>query len=499
MVDNVTVLMKDYNNFWCPLSALYWNQQNFSLVTKHPLSSMQEIVSIFCPQCLTRYSEEESILNRGCCSSCMQCPHCEAVLSIEDGVQYCGLCLWQCSNPARKDKSNHAKDGFAVLLEEYSTKTAEISHNKDALCSSVRLRNATTVWQLEELREKLSDIVDEFQLKEERLLAKLNGGENEASSHSGLHSALPPLPLPPMQVRLRSKRTLRGRQDGATMGSASGSGLGSVGGRMNILVQPKTLPLEGDSSLKVQRGKWWVKDASAVHELPSICVLSVPDRRQLAQSVPGLDHCSTTSLLQLCITNPRETDVTLCFSSSSSSSAGTGTSAVAALEGGFTVLDHLCQARSVGKVVRATAAAPEGSGSSSGNLVVVLGGYEDELLKDDVDTTAGLEKGLEQKDKDGGSGAEGSSSGRADGGVSEGDRQDDSSGNSSDWAVKVAHNKAYINIPVYLSREYEDVRSLMVNSNCQLTVEIHLQCIVHFESSQDSTFQMPFKIMYCMR
>jgi hypothetical protein len=66
------------------------------------------------------------------------------------------------------------------------------------------------------------------------------------------------------RVKLRTKRTIRSRHD-----------VGK-GGRMLILVQPKTLPLEGDSSLKVHKGKWWIKDSSAIHELPFASILSLP-------------------------------------------------------------------------------------------------------------------------------------------------------------------------------------------------------------------------------
>jgi len=46
---------------------------------------------------------------------------------------------------------------------------------------------------------------------------------------------------------------------------------------MSILAQPKTFPLEGDSSLKIQRGKWWVKDSSAIHDIPRLILTRLPD------------------------------------------------------------------------------------------------------------------------------------------------------------------------------------------------------------------------------
>jgi hypothetical protein len=55
--------------------------------------------------------------------------------------------------------------------------------------------------------------------------------------------------LLPQRTYLRAKKMLRCRRDVKQ-------------GKMSILIQPKTFPLEGDSSHKLHQGKWFLKDSS---------------------------------------------------------------------------------------------------------------------------------------------------------------------------------------------------------------------------------------------
>jgi hypothetical protein len=105
-----------------------------------------------------------------------------------------------------------------------------------------------------------------------------------------------------------TKRTLRCRSD-------------VENGKMSILVQPKSFPLEGDSSLKIQRGKWWVKDSSAVHEVPAIVVTKLPVFNGFAESsnsrvVERTDEdFNNYSVLHLKVINPKDTDIQIALSS----------------------------------------------------------------------------------------------------------------------------------------------------------------------------------------
>jgi hypothetical protein len=70
----------------------------------------------------------------------------------------------------------------------------------------------------------------------------------------------------PDHFKLLNKNTLRSKKDMEL-------------GKMNLLIQTKLLPLEGDSSTKLHRGKWWIKDSSAVHFIPLVQVVCVKHSR----------------------------------------------------------------------------------------------------------------------------------------------------------------------------------------------------------------------------
>jgi hypothetical protein len=94
--------------------------------------------------------------------------------------------------------------------------------------------------------------------------------------------------LLPVPVRNRTKRMVRCRQD-------------VLDGALSIMLQPKAFPLEGDSSHKLQKGKWWVKNSSAVCELPAIVIRKLPDVQTLKKG--------SVSYLHLTMSNPRQNSV----------------------------------------------------------------------------------------------------------------------------------------------------------------------------------------------
>ena len=75
-----------------------------------------------------------------------------------------------------------------------------------------------------------------------------------------LHQPSSTSSLAPVRRLLCSKRSRRCRIDVEE-------------GRPGILLKPKVNPLEGDSSLRSNVGKWWQKDTSAVHVLPFVSVV----------------------------------------------------------------------------------------------------------------------------------------------------------------------------------------------------------------------------------
>jgi len=352
------ILLKDYNDIWCPLGDLYYTVTSSSssssgsssssssgssssssyssdsssssaimgggvIISKHPKSTFHEIVSLYCPQCLTRYSEDEAHTYFGCCPSCHQCPCCEAVLSSAyDSKLYCGMCLWQYQKSSDESNSNLSLMDTALSMNDGSASSA---HASSSLFSSIlnqlkleEQRNGSNsrihlmrgnnlqagldrrkdrlhnVWQLSDLERKLSQTVISGSIFDQPTPSMMSttsidldhGPSVAVSTGQVIMSCMDDMSLTtlrqrertlrlndvhmqasgttPTRVKLRTKRTIRSRHD-----------VGK-GGRMLILVQPKTLPLEGDSSLKVHKGKWWVKDSSAIHELPFASILSLP-------------------------------------------------------------------------------------------------------------------------------------------------------------------------------------------------------------------------------
>ncbi len=75
-----------------------------------------------------------------------------------------------------------------------------------------------------------------------------------------LHQPTTTAALYPLRRALATKRSRRCRQD-------------VEAGRPGILLKPKINPLEGDSSMRTNIGKWWQKDVSAIHVLPFLSVL----------------------------------------------------------------------------------------------------------------------------------------------------------------------------------------------------------------------------------
>ena len=98
----------------------------------------------------------------------------------------------------------------------------------------------------------------------------------------------------PTRLGLKTKRTIRSRLD---------LGLG----KMSILIQPKAFPLEGDSSLIVSKGKWWVKDGSAIHTVPMIHILSLPTMDQLSAD----SNTATIPKITIRLSNPKETSTVI--------------------------------------------------------------------------------------------------------------------------------------------------------------------------------------------
>jgi hypothetical protein len=269
-IDAPTVLYMDSSGYWAPLPYLYmsWGTGGRCLlVSRHPENVLEDIVGRYCPQCATRYTGDDAMTYQNRCSSCFQCPVCTSPLSViarssTECIFQCGYCCWRSDGDSagatfvaldkreletlvlthEREIDSVASDAFSTILKKYTTPAHALERGEsDASPSKGHLQR----WGLADLTKKMSLAGDvRSRLNESDISVAVPPGGPLAAAHS----------LVPQRVQLRSKRTVRSRLD-------------VHHGRMKILVQPKPNPLDGDSSQK-NRGSWWVKDSSAIHELP---------------------------------------------------------------------------------------------------------------------------------------------------------------------------------------------------------------------------------------
>lgn len=152
------------------------------------------------------------------------------------------------------------------------------------------------------------------------------------------------------------------------------------------------LPLEGDSSMKVYRGKWWVKDSSAVQFVPLVAITRLPTGGAFHDSVNSMKVDGQTNRLELTITNPRDVPMLVSLKPGSKknirmNSSGCERSSHAPFFSPTTFLEPFpVQCVSESAATSSGSSAASVTLSESGDaLDMPLGAYEDELLRDDDD------------------------------------------------------------------------------------------------------------------
>lgn len=475
------ILFQDYQGYWSPLSSLYWSQQSKLLVSRHPKSCIEEIISHYCPQCLTRYSDDEVASFMNHCPSCYQCPCCEGFLTNletatgEEHLFFCGMCFWRSdhSNLAEIDKAHLEetiikKEKDTTMKEAFGTLLAQLQQTEADFTKSIRselfyLKNARSrknnkeegVFKevnredIEQLYVKPSapqvapvalspGAVERFESQQQAMLADHDFELTDLTQRILNINKQPTttVDMMPLRLKLRTKKTVRCRAD-------------AEAGKMSILVQPKVFPLDGDSSMRLQKGKWWVKDSSAVHELPFVSITKVPSRKLLSRG--------EYSAIEISITNPREAYVAVSFSSVDNENnelPSTYDSATECLpelypwvqqqqQQQFPVVNRLSyspllstKASSASLVDAATAAAVtdtsgcDGTGTmppqlpshKENELCVIIEPYEDELLRDEVPNSKQTRAIVA-----------------------------DSEGSDPAWSVRHEHNTAFFSIPLKLA------------------------------------------------
>jgi hypothetical protein len=278
--------------------------------------------------CLTRFAEDEASASQGRCPSCFQCPRCETLLvacplaSSGTVALACGACAWR----------------------------------SDVECSIIGTDKSDIQFQMAAVeRERHDGVTGTF--KEILELHQMLVGEVDKVSPEKANPSVTDLPVStsifPKRAVLLTKKTLRCRQ-----------ALSS--GKLSILVQPKPFPLEGDSSLKIQRGKWWTKDSSIIHDIPSFVIHRLPKVVDVGRG----DHVtSTQGALQFSVYNPRDIAVKVKLSFTKQTSLESERASLYQLSPAAGYVDLL----------------------SDDDLDFSLGPYEDELLRIEDGEGAGLE------------------------------------------------------------------------------------------------------------
>lgn len=308
--DSAHVLYVDHQGHPAPLSLCYHataSRRLASAVDRQPPSTVTEIDSAYCPQCLTFHDATSAATTLGgFCNkaTCRLCPLCRSVASVgiegQDCLYKCGNCDWtsrQCSlvtsisssgesvapedleraagdlltkwNELRSQGDQASQDHYQQMLQTLEGMAKEIVKGKRTTFSwmptaNVRKKDGPETWSIEALetsmnnRKKLlsaslaetvggQDLQFTSLMVDQTLEKSLEGKSCESLLLQGggqvPQSISSLLPLP---IPLRPRKSRRCRAELAE-------------GRPGILLKPKLNPLEGDSSLRTGHSQWWKK------------------------------------------------------------------------------------------------------------------------------------------------------------------------------------------------------------------------------------------------
>jgi hypothetical protein len=245
---------------------------------------------------------------------------------------YCSNCYWE-FQPS-KSENNDPLDVSANYLDH-------LNHFYGKKHSSQEPKDASSKrWQLSDLDRKLDTL--DYSLIQDAYT-------EWTASHPSVSIAS--LILEPIPVRLVNKRTVRCLLD-------------LEQNRMNLLVLPKAMPLEGDSSQLINKGKWFDKNASACTVLPVLSAVYLP-----SITLPYL-ICKLTNLTD------KAMNCTFFTSSFQNANPPADYKVQRPLGGGIQYIS------SSSYVIAFPRSSPS-SASSDSTLVISLAEYEDELLKAD--------------------------------------------------------------------------------------------------------------------
>ena len=307
------MLYVDYEGHPAPLTECFFSRCRISsTLHRYPLTTVTEVDSAYCPQCLSFHDKVSAARLLFCPrASCKRCPLCRAICSIgadeEDHSCYyeCVTCKWTSKECDLSQKIGSKEDGSIDTVEiaraheelglELERRRLSMQKDLDEHFRSIqdswaaRLKTTSNPkatpmatskgeWSIEALEKCMKE--KRSHLKE----PTFNGPEIQSSSFDDLdpdsidtadrpdtlsfafqalnfnHSPENRSNLLPLPVSLQPRTSRRCLAEMAE-------------GKPGILVKPKLNPLEGDTSLRTGHGQWWKKDSSAVLVLPNIRVV----------------------------------------------------------------------------------------------------------------------------------------------------------------------------------------------------------------------------------
>ena len=339
--DSAYVLYVDHQGHPSPLSLCYHataSRRLSSSVDRPPLpSSITEVDSAYCPQCLSfQDANTAATANLGVCSkaTCRLCPLCPSVSSVvvKDSVCFyeCGRCNWNSKICGIETSLAIPNDDDNISLQQYEDASLKLFTQWKSL---VEERNRPSEDHFSTMKDNLSELAKDHikclrssstphfvsksiiqTRKEDDFLKGLSIQSLEESQRTRKENLVSSFSQTVGNMKLERITLEAGENSGLFHPSFEGisteiilskvTGENSPGSldtflpraiplrprksrrcraelaenRPGILLKPKLNPVEGDSSLRTGHGQWWKKDSSAIQVLPRVrCIIDASD------------------------------------------------------------------------------------------------------------------------------------------------------------------------------------------------------------------------------
>jgi dynactin 4 len=316
--ESAFVLYVDHEGHPAPLSLSYHataSRRLASSVSRHPPSTITEVDSAYCPQCLS-FHDATTASNLGYCPkpTCRLCPLCRSVASIalEDSYCFykCGRCQWnskfcflQTSISVSDDgnvtseevekasnelalqwkmltdqRNNAAEDHYKFMLSTLaglakdqvkglrSSSTTTASRNRYfPTATTKRGLDGLEGWSVKALEESIKERVQLYATANQQ---NIGGQQSQIVSlelEQPLNESLQGVSVESILLQENGGALVESREALLPLAvplrprKSRRCRAELAEGRPGILLKPKLNPLEGDSSLRTGHGQWWKK------------------------------------------------------------------------------------------------------------------------------------------------------------------------------------------------------------------------------------------------